>query len=105
MRTIILDMVVKLLDFYADWCGPCKKQGPIVEDVEESWEDNDEVEFEKVDIDDQEELAQDFSVRSIPTIVIVEYDEDNDEYGEQFERFVGITHEDDLEHAVEAAVE
>jgi thioredoxin 1 len=97
-------MSVKMLDFYADWCGPCKKQDPIVEDVEESWVDNQDIEFEKIDIDEQEELAQDFSVRSIPTILIVEYDEDDDEYGEIYERFVGVTQEEDLDQALESVV-
>lgn len=97
-------MSLRLLDFYADWCAPCKKQDPIVETVEENWEDNDEIEFEKVDIDDKEELAQQFNVRSIPTIIIVSVSED-DEFDEIHERFVGIAEENELNNAIESALD
>lgn len=97
-------MSVKLLDFYADWCGPCKKQDPILEEVEEEWEDNDVIEFEKVDIDENSELAQNFSVRSIPTIIIIEENDDG-EFGELYERFVGIANEDEINEALRTAVE
>jgi thioredoxin 1 len=86
-------MTVTLKDFYADWCGPCKTQDPILEEMEEDWAD---VEFEKIDVDEAEDVANEYSVRSIPTIVV-----ENDDG--IVERFVGVTQRDKLEDALEEA--
>ena len=95
-------MAVKVLDFYADWCGPCKTQEPIVEDVREEWDDDDEVAVEKVDVDNDSETATAYQVRSIPTIVVVAEDEDD---SEEFTRFVGVTEEDEINEAVTDALD
>jgi thioredoxin 1 len=87
-------MPVKLKDFYADWCGPCKTQDPILDEMEEDWGDH--VSFEKIDVDEQQDVANEYQVRSIPTIVV-----ENDD-GVQ-ERFVGVTQRDQLEEALEKA--
>ncbi|MFV0379441.1 MAG: thioredoxin [Anaerorhabdus sp.] len=55
-----------LVDFFAEWCGPCKMLGPILEEI--SKEDHD-FKIAKIDVDDQPELAQKFGVISIPTII------------------------------------
>lgn len=57
-----------LVDFYADWCGPCKMQGPIVDELSEQMSD---VKFCKINIDEQPALAQEYGVMSIPTIMVV----------------------------------
>ena len=59
------DMVV--IDFWAEWCGPCKSFGPLFEQVSESHPD---VVFGKVDTEAQTELAQAFQVRSIPMVML-----------------------------------
>jgi len=56
-----------LVDFYADWCGPCRMVGPVVEDLSKSMTD---VNFTKVDVDEEGELAGLFGVRSIPTLIL-----------------------------------
>lgn len=94
-------MSVQVIDFYADWCGPCKKQDPIVQDVKEEWEDNDEVEVKKIDIDNKQDMASQYKVRSIPTVLILVED---DEGTTVFERFVGVTGEDDINDAVSDAL-
>ena len=86
-------MTVTLMDFYADWCGPCKTQDPILEDLEEEWN---EVEFEKINVDEQQEIANEYQVRSLPTLIV-----ENDDG--IVERFVGVTQTDDLEDALESA--
>jgi len=86
-------MTVTLKDFYADWCGPCKTQDPILEGLEEEWSD---VEFEKIDVDEQQEIANDYQVRSLPTLIV-----ENDDG--VVERFVGVTQAEDLVEALEAA--
>jgi len=86
-------MTVRLTDFYADWCGPCKTQDPILEELEADYED---VEFAKVDVDEEQEVANEYQVRSLPTLVI-----ENDDG--IVERFVGVTQRGDLENALQDA--
>ena len=68
--------MIKLLDFYADWCGPCKIMVPIFAEVEKDYEGK--VEFEKVDVEANGEMAGKFSVMSIPTFVIMKDDKEVD---------------------------
>lgn len=57
-----------LVDFYADWCGPCQMQGPIVEKLAK---ENDSFKVGKVNVDEQQELAMEYGVMSIPTLMVV----------------------------------
>ena len=57
-----------LLDFWAPWCGPCRMVGPIVEEIAEERVD---VKVGKVNVDEQPELARQFGVMSIPTLVVI----------------------------------
>lgn len=57
-----------LLDFWAPWCGPCQQLGPIVEQLAEERED---VIIGKVNVDEEMELARQFRVMSIPTLVVI----------------------------------
>jgi thioredoxin 1 len=86
-------MTVTLKDFYADWCGPCKTQDPILEDLEDEHPD---VEFEKVNVDEEQDVANEYQVRSLPTLIV-----ENDDG--IVERFVGVTQRDDLETALDQA--
>ena len=86
-------MPVTLKDFYADWCGPCKTQDPIIEELAEEYPD---VDFEKVNVDEQQEVANEYQVRSLPTLIV-----ENDDG--IVERFVGVTQRDDLESALSQA--
>ncbi len=57
-----------LVDFYADWCGPCKMQGPIVEQLAEERTD---VKFCKLNVDEVMPVAMELGITSIPTIMVV----------------------------------
>ncbi len=59
---------IVLVDFWAEWCGPCKSFGPIYEKVSEN---HDDIVFAKVDTDVEQELAGAFGIRSIPTIAAI----------------------------------
>jgi len=74
-----------LLDFYADWCGPCKIMAPIFEKLEK--ELSNKIEFKKVDVEAEGILAGKFNVMSIPTFVILKN-------GKEVDRKVGAMPED-----------
>ena len=57
-----------LLDFYADWCGPCRMVSPIVDGIAE---ERDDIIVGKINVDNEQELAGEFGVFSIPTIVVM----------------------------------
>ena len=73
-----------LLDFWATWCGPCMRQGPIVEALAEEGYN-----VGKIDVDQEMGLAQQFKVMSIPTLLIFKG-------GQEVPRLVGLTSKEDL---------
>ena len=70
-----------LVDFYADWCGPCKMQAPIVSAIAE---ENSDVVVAKLNVDDVEDVAERFNIVSIPTLLIFKG-------GKLVKNFVGVT--------------
>ena len=58
-------------DFYADWCGPCKMQSPIIDEVAEEMEGK--VKVCKANVDEQPSLAMNYQIASIPTLVFMKY--------------------------------
>ena len=88
----ILDSNEKVLvDFYADWCGPCKMMAPVVEELAE--ELNGVAKVGKVNVDNNQDLAMQFNVMSIPTFIVFKN-------GEVVKRFVGVTDKQDLINAI-----
>ncbi len=66
-KEVLDEKGVVFVDFYADWCGPCKMTSPIVEELAHEMKD---VKFVEVDVDANQELAAQYSVFSIPTFLI-----------------------------------
>lgn len=56
-----------LIDFYATWCGPCKGLAPVLEELSEEYAGK--IDIYKIDIDEEEELASIFNIRSVPTLL------------------------------------
>ena len=73
---------IVLIDFYADWCGPCRMMSPIVDEISEELAE--QVKVGKINVDDNQDLAIKYNVMSIPTILIIKN-------GEVKKTFVGVT--------------
>jgi thioredoxin 1 len=82
-----------LVDFYADWCGPCRIMGPVIDDLANDLQGRANV--VKVNVDESPELAAQYGVQSIPTFLVVRD-------GQAAERFIGIQDRDALAAAVAA---
>lgn len=68
-KSEVLDSGVPVVvDFWAEWCGPCKAIAPVLEEIAE--ERGDQLKIAKVNIDDHQQLAADFKVRAIPTLLV-----------------------------------
>ena len=78
-----------LIDFWATWCGPCMRQGPVVEELAEEG-----YAVGKVDVDQNMALAQQFRVVSIPTLILFKD-------GAEVKRFVGLISKEELKASLE----
>lgn len=63
---------MKLIDFYADWCGPCKILSKKLEDFKK---DHPDIEIEKVNVEDNEELVDKYKIKNLPTLILINEDE------------------------------
>lgn len=81
-ESVLESSQVALLDFWAQWCGPCRAIAPIIEELSEEFEGK--AIIGKVDVDQNQEIAFQYNIRSIPTILIIKN-------GEVVERHVGAT--------------
>lgn len=80
-----------VVDFYADWCGPCKMLSPVLDQLEDEFDD---FEFVKVNIDENQDLAEEYEVFSIPNVCIFKN-------GKVADRNVGFASPDDMRAFVE----
>lgn len=76
-----------LVDFYADWCGPCKMMAPIVEELAKDLQGK--VKVGKINVDENQELSMEYGIMSIPTVIIFKE-------GKEFKRFVGLRSKSEL---------
>ena len=79
-----------LIDFYADWCGPCKMLSPIIESVAN---ENEDIKVVKINVDNAQDLAIEYQVMSIPTIGVIKD-------GQEVNRTVGVVSKSQIEEMV-----
>ena len=84
-----------LVDFWAPWCGPCVTIGPIIDQISEDYKEKAVV--GKVNVDNEQEFAAKYGVRSIPTILLFQN-------GEIIDRFVGVSPKEKLSSAIDSAL-
>lgn len=82
---------IVLVDFWAEWCGPCRVLGPTLTKVSESVDD---VTIVKINVDENSDLSTEYSVRSIPTVIVFKD-------GEQVDKFVGNKSESEIKSIIE----
>lgn len=83
-----------LVDFWAEWCGPCKAMGPIIDELANEYDGK--VKIGKVDTDGNREVSVRFQVSAIPTVILFNN-------GEIVEKFVGLRSKKDFQKALDAA--
>jgi thioredoxin 1 len=86
---------VTLIDFWAEWCGPCRMMSPVIDELVGQYEGK--AKIAKVNVDNEQDLAVKFNVSSIPTFLVVRD-------GEVKSRFVGVTSKAELSKALDAAM-
>lgn len=86
---------VTLVDFYADWCTPCKMQAPIIDKVAEKL--SGKASFCKINIDNAPDIASRYGIMSIPTVIVFKD-------GSAVEKTVGLTNQSDIENLVNNAI-
>ena len=84
-----------LIDFYADWCGPCKMMSTIIDEIAE--EVGDKIKVGKINVDENQELAMEYEVMSIPTIIILQN-------GEVKNSFVGVRKKEEIISCLEKMI-
>ncbi len=87
---------IVLIDFWAEWCQPCKIQGPIVNQLAADNENKD-IKIGKMDVEKNPKIAQQFGIRNIPTLIIFKN-------GKEFERLVGLKNKNALNKALSKAL-
>jgi thioredoxin 1 len=92
---VIKSEIPALVDFWAPWCGPCRAIGPILEDLAKDY--NGKVNIVKVNVDENPRIAQQYSVRSIPMLMVVEK-------GQVKETMLGLRPKEHLAAMIERSV-
>lgn len=89
---LVQDDKLLVVDFFATWCGPCKKLSPTLDEVSEEF--GDRVNIVKVNVDESEDLAMTYGIRSVPTVLFFKN-------GQQVDKFVGALPKSEIVSKIE----
>jgi thioredoxin 1 len=84
-----------LVDFWAEWCGPCRALGPVIEEIAKEF--NGRLKVGKLNVDENQKVAQSYGIRSIPTVLIFKN-------GEQVNKIIGALPKNYIVEAIESAL-
>lgn len=90
-KEVINETKPVLIDFNADWCGPCRMLGPVLEELSK---ENDKIKVVSVNVDDEVSLAEKYGVSSIPCLILIKD-------GKEIKRNVGLLPKSELERFIE----
>ena len=95
-KEVVQSELPVIVDFWAEWCGPCKMMAPVFEKVSANYEGK--LKFAKLDTQAEPELTQNFSIQGIPCLIIIKD-------GKEVDRIVGFNPESQLISAIDSVVE
>lgn len=84
-----------LVDFWAEWCGPCRILGPVIESLSQEYEG--QVKVAKVDVDSSQQVAMQYGIRSIPTVMLFDK-------GQIVDTIVGVRPKSDYENSLKKVI-
>lgn len=88
---VLKSNIPTIVDFYADWCGPCKMMAPIIEEISEDLQGKAKV--TKINVDENQSIALDYEIMSIPTVLIFNK-------GDLIKSFVGLRDKEEIEEII-----
>ncbi len=97
-KSAIENSGITVIDFWAEWCGPCRMVGPVVEELANDYKDQAQILIGKVDVDSNPAVAMKYGIRSIPTILFLKN-------GELVDKHVGATTKKVLNDKIQALMQ
>jgi thioredoxin 1 len=94
-ENVISDNELTVVDFWAEWCGPCRMLGPIIDELANEHNDSEGVKVGKVNVDENSELAVKYGVRGIPSVLFIKN-------GAVVDRFVGIKTKTEIQEKIKS---
>ncbi|HHT96926.1 MAG TPA: thioredoxin [Clostridiales bacterium] len=91
-KQVLESEILVLVDFYADWCGPCKMMSPVIEELAEQYQDT--VKIGKINVDEEPNTAQEYKVMTIPTLLFIKE-------GKVLETIIGVVSKSSLSEKID----